>query len=254
MLGNRRLERLCVAPFQPRHYRALFNMARAGNNFREVLRRYLTERGQYPYDLSVRTPIGRFPVRLYNPHDLLTLNEVFFRKDYPTMRNLRVVVDLGSNIGISALYFLTRNQDCRCYLYEPDPRNTAKLRHNLGGLEGRYMLAEKAVAHKAGQVDFGIEPTGRYGGIGAKTGQAITVQCLEINTVLLDVLSKEGRIDILKVDTEGVEIPTVEAIDREMLGRIGRIYVEATPPHRIHAGLFRQRQYGGVCQLIRKAS
>ena len=38
----------------------------------------------------------------------------------------RAVIDLGSNIGISALYFLTRNADCRVWLYEPVPRNVER--------------------------------------------------------------------------------------------------------------------------------
>ena len=122
----------------------------------------------------------------------------------------------------------------------------------MGGFERRYTLTEKAVSHKAGIVEFGIEPTGRYGGIGAKTGQTVAVECLEINAVLREVLEREEFIDILKVDTEGVELPTVEAIHPEFLARINRIYVEATPSQAIHPEMFRRRQYGSVCQLTNK--
>ena len=252
MFGNRRIGRICAAPFQLRHYRALCNMACVCGNFVGNMRRYLTERGEYPYDLNLRTPIGRMPIRLYNPHDLLTLNEIFCRVDYPADRNTRVVVDLGSNIGISALYFLTRNLECFCYLFEPDIRNVAKLKKTLEGMESRYALTEKAVSHVAGQVEFGIESTGRYGGIGAKTGQSVSVECLEINAVLRSVLERADYIDVLKVDTEGVEIPTVEAIQPELLARIKRIYVEATPSQTIRPEMFRRRQYGGVCQLTNR--
>lgn len=227
-------------------------MAWVCGNFGDNLGRYLTERGEYPYDLKLRTPIGRTPMRLYTPHDLLTVNEIFCRVDYPADRNTRVVVDLGSNIGISALYFLTRNLGCFCYLFEPDVRNVAKLKKTLEGMEGRYALTEKAVSHEAGQVEFGIESTGRYGGIGAKTGKSVSVECLEINAVLRSVLERADYIDVLKVDIEGVEIPTVEAIRPELLARIKRIYVEATPSQTIHPEMFRRRQYGGVCQLTNR--
>ena len=63
----------------------------------------------------------------------------------------QVVVDIGSNIGISALYFLTRNPDCRVWLYEPVPRNVERLRANLAGYEDRYTLREAAVAPAAGR-------------------------------------------------------------------------------------------------------
>jgi hypothetical protein len=99
-------------------------------------------------------------------------------------------------------------------------------------------------------MEFGIEATGRYGGIGLRTGHTITVDCLDINDVISDVLSREGTIDILKVDTEGVEIKTVEAIRPELARKIRRIYLEARPSYQLHAGPFRQKQHGSVCHLI----
>ncbi len=61
----------------------------------------------------------------------------------------RVVVDIGSNIGISALYFLTRNPACRCWLYEPVPRNVERLRANLRRLRGPLRAHGGAVADAA---------------------------------------------------------------------------------------------------------
>ena len=37
--------------------------------------------GSYPHDLHLNTPSGRVQPRLYSYHDLLTVNEVFFRRD-----------------------------------------------------------------------------------------------------------------------------------------------------------------------------
>ena len=73
--------------------------------------------------VSVNTPVGMYDMTLYSCHDILTVNEIFCRNDYPASQDLRVVVDIGSNIGISAAYFLTRNNQVRCYLFEPDPKN-----------------------------------------------------------------------------------------------------------------------------------
>ena len=46
-----------------------------------------------------------------------------------------MAVDFGSNIGISALYFLTRNPSVQVYLFEPVPSNIERLRENLKGYE-----------------------------------------------------------------------------------------------------------------------
>ncbi len=49
-------------------------------------------------------------------------------------RDISVVVDFGSNIGISALYFLTRNQDIKVYLFEPVPQNILRLKKKTNKL------------------------------------------------------------------------------------------------------------------------
>ena len=48
--------------------------------------------------------------------------------------------------------------------------------------------------------------------------------------MLREALSLEGRIDFLKIDTEGLENATVSAIDRELLGAIGTICFETRVP------------------------
>ena len=154
---------------------------------------------------------------LYCHDDILTVNEIFCRKDYSAGKNIRNIVDIGSNIGISALYFLTRNNYSYCYLYEPVKSNIEKLKNNLNGFEDRYQLFEFAVSNQEEEVEFEIEDTGRYGRIGIKTGKSIKVQCKHINDVLTGVFEKCNFIDILKIDTEGVEIQTVLAIKGEYL-------------------------------------
>ncbi len=164
--------------------------------------------------------------KIYSYHDMLTVNEVFCREDYRTRNKCKVIVDIGSNIGISALYFLTRNKDSKCYLFEPVPENVEKLKENLKLFEGRYCLEQKAVADKGGELSFGIEATGRYGGLNQETGKSIMVQCLNINDVLNEILNKEQSIDMLKFDTEGSEISTIKSINPDFLNRIKHIYFE----------------------------
>ena len=140
MLANRSRSRVLAAPFQRRHYRALRNMALVYPRFPQNLARYVFERGWYPYTCAVRTPLGVQRPVLYSHHDLLTLNEVFCREDYRAPRDVRVVVDLGANIGLSALYFLTRNPAVRCHLCEPNPTNVERMRRNLAPFARRISV------------------------------------------------------------------------------------------------------------------
>ncbi len=227
---DRDIRRILAAPFNPRHYRALAGMIRCSDGFRaftDTFIRYLLNRGSYPYAIRLNTPTGKIDLNLFSYHDLLTVNEVFFRNDYHCAYDCYVVVDIGSNIGISASYFLTLNKNSYVYLFEPSPVNIPRLKFNLSPFEGRYILQTKAVSLHTGMVSFGIEPTGRYGSISKITGNMIEVPSISINDVLIDVISKHGRIDVLKIDTEGSEEDLVCAIPQNLRKLIRIIFYEA---------------------------
>ncbi|MES2387743.1 MAG: FkbM family methyltransferase [Bacteroidota bacterium] len=252
MIGGRNVGTILGAPFQMRHYRAFFGMPGLYGDFMHNLRRYLLASGPYPYSPVLKTLAGKIQPTLFSHHDLLTVNEIFARRDYETFPETKVVVDFGSNIGISALYFLTHSPKSFVYLFEPLPRNIGRLKANLKGFESRYKLYEKAISTEAGIVDFGVEDTGRYGGIGVQTGESLKVEALDINVVLGDILAKEGHIDILKMDVEGLETKLLLAIKPEFLEKIGNIYMEDKLTKPFYPKLFIARQYGTVCQLINK--
>lgn len=255
MLGDRPLSMIAREILQPRNYLALWSMRRVypRSQWRENCVRYFLARGTYPYACQVLTPVGVAELTLHHPHDMFTVNEVFCRRDYEAGPDLGAVVDIGSNIGVSAMYFLTRNRRSRCYLYEPVPTNAERLRENLAGLEQRYKLTAAAVSDRAGAVSFGVEVSGRYGGIGVPTGRTIQARCLEINDVLDRVLSVEPHIDVLKIDTEGAELRTVRAIRPENLRRIRTIFLELEAPARLHPELFDERFANQTARLTNRS-
>ena len=219
-----------MAPFTGAHYAALWNSLTVYPRPAEVMTRYVFGSGTYPYTCMVRTPLGTQEILLGHADDLQTVTEVFCREDYGAPPDVASVVDIGSNIGVSALYFLTRNSHVRVHLFEPDLRNVARLRQNLAGFEARYELQEGAVADHDGDVDFGIEETGRYGGIGIGRTGTIRVHCRNVNAVLDEALADIDELDILKIDAEGVEEAIVGAIRPDLLGRIKLLYFEVAEP------------------------
>jgi hypothetical protein len=114
--------------------------------------------------------------------------------------------------------------------------------------QGRYEFRECAVSDSDCIVTFGVEDTGLYGGIGADSGKSITVACRDINNVLEDIIEMEGLIDILEIDTEGVEIATVKAIIHDYLSRIRHIFIDARPSDDLLPSIFKQKQYESVYQ------
>jgi FkbM family methyltransferase len=214
--------------FRFANYGALARSIRVYVHPVDALRRYFFGGGPYPTAIGVRTPLGRRDVVVFGGHDVITIHEIFCRRDYRCDRP-RVVVDVGSNIGVSALYFLTRSSSAYCVLYEPLPSNVARLRENLAGLEGRFEVHEAAVATCAGTQAFVVEGTGRYGRLaGTDEGahETIDVQVLDVNDVLAQVIADHGRVDLLKVDTEGLELDTLHAIRTELRQQIGHLAIE----------------------------
>ncbi len=212
--------------FDRRHYLSLVNMFLLCHRPVDFFSRYFLARGEYPAVTNLRTPQGVVSPKMYCYDDSLTVNEIFFRKDYKTGKKIKVFVDIGANIGISSLYFLTRNNLCRGYLYEPVPENLLKLNDNLKGLLGRVNIFKQAVYTSGGKVKFGVESTGRLGGINREMSDYIEVDCVHVNDVLDDVLKKESFIDVLKIDIEGDEIKVVKAIDKRFYDKIGVVYFD----------------------------
>jgi len=254
MLGGRPPRLIVESILEREHYVALARMIRLYPAFPVVAKRYFIGGGRYPSVCQVRTPTGTVAPVVYSHHDIFTVHEIFGREDYRAGPDLGIVVDVGSNIGISALYFLTRNRTSRCYLYEPVPRNIERLCANLAGYEERFSLQRVAVGAAAGTVDFTVEPTGRYGGIGVAGEERIRVPCLAVADVIGEVLALEEEIDLLKIDTEGAEMDTLRAIPAEQLARIRTICFETTVPYNPDPHSFTDSFACQTCRLDRRSA
>ena len=241
-MSQHSIKSFSAALFKKPFYFALINIFIFFKSPLEVLIRYVFEVGNYPKQFFVRTPLGLQCATAFSHHDLITLIECFGKLDYRAPKNISVVVDFGSNIGISALYFLTRNSSIKVYLFEPVPRNIERLRDNLKGFENRYELKECAVGMEEGQLDFACDDTGRYGGL-IKGGapyfsewapeKIIPVKVVAVNQVLDQVLSRHESVDILKIDVEGYETKILSHLKTDVLSRIGRIYVETEDDQKV---------------------
>lgn len=169
------------------------------------------------------------------PHDYATFFEVFCRRDYAETKPGMIVVDIGSNIGITARFFFESGAKF-VFLYEPDKENSDFLKRNIVNFQQSYVLEEKAVSTSTGTGSFEFEKTGRYGrlvddkslndGISRKRTE---VEVVGIADVLSSVLLKFENIDILKIDIEGLELEIVKAIPPHNLARIKMIQYETWP-------------------------
>jgi len=225
-LRDRSLSALVAAPLQRRHWLTLVNMVRTYDQPAAALARYLWNGGRYPWQPGLRTPLGPVTPLLQSYHDLLTVNEVFCRRDYGDAKDCTTVVDIGANVGLAALFFLTRSARTRVWCVEPDPTNVERLRTQLAGFADRVQLVEAAVCPEPeSKVQFA--PAGRYGHITAEVAPGtITVPAVGIGELLDRVLSEVSVIDLVKIDTEGTEEALVAAVPAGLRSRIRAVVYE----------------------------
>ena len=250
--GGRSLSRILRAPFSISHYVTAINVFRYSRAPFRWLLRYLSSAGDYPITGDSITPTGRVELNIKNKYDLKTFNEVFFREDYGCPNDISVFVDVGANIGIASLFFLTRNTSAFGYLYEPDPKNVARVADTLARQAGRFELIEEAVGVEDGTVELITEPSGRFGTTVKQQAHrmsdgSLTVPMRDINRVLSDVVAKHGAVDVLKIDIEGLEVDVVNHIDRDLLAKV-RLIVAECEGSQLDLPDFDIRQYGSVAR------
>lgn len=250
-IGGRDLPTIVKAPFRRPNYAAVLGMVKNCQHPVDAFVRYMRGRGTYPVRFTLRTPMGPVAPTIYSHEDMLTINEIFCRGDYACPGDIRTVVDFGANIGLSALYFLSRNEKAHCYLFEPLSTNVVRLHDNLRGLTSRYELEEVAVGLSDGIVDFGTESSGRLGGIGLKLEGSVRVACRAVAVVLQEILDREHEIDVLKIDIQALEREVLAAIPRSLLRRIRQVFIEQVYDRNPYPDLYNFRQYGSVAHFTR---
>ena len=73
--------------------------------------------------------------------------------------------------------------------------------------------------------------------------------CVNSRTVLENVIAEHGRIDILKVDIEGLEDAVIANIPVELAAKIKKLYVEAIFETNPLAQTHSLVHYGGIAQF-----
>lgn len=126
--------------------------------------------------------------------------------------SVRLVVDLGANIGFSTIYLLSKFPRASAIAVEPHPRQFASLRENLAlnGLEVRtecHAVAAGTRADRMGLTDAGMGST-----LIPASGTGIDVDVIDIFELLTG-----KAVDILKIDIEGGEYPILDDPRFEML-------------------------------------
>jgi len=150
--------------------------------------------------------------------DLLVLEQVFLDREYLVESidpdSIEYIVDLGSNIGVTAMFWAQQYPKAQMVLVEPDPENFELLQRNTAEFRDRCQLLNVAVSDRRGGTTV-FRSDREYGHSILKTDDCVSE--IEVQTLTVpDVLREAGfpRVDLLKMDIEGGEeivMPTIES-------------------------------------------
>lgn len=178
---------------------------------------------------------GTFLTRLSVGMDLMTLYELFGRKDYGEDFTGKVVLDVGAYNGDSAVYFALQGAK-RVIALEPYPPNYALAVDNLRrmGLTERVELLPMALGAESGRLRFHIAPDSPDANSLAPPDSPLQKFIryegeveVEVRTLpaLLDELGLP-EVDFLKLDCEGCEFAVIENLPVEVLRRVRLWHIE----------------------------
>jgi len=187
-------------------------------------------RGQALPEVVVRTPTGNVRVRLRNYESLKTCFSVFCRGDYATPAGSPMTfLDVGANIGIASLYFLSRNSANRIICFEPDQGNLEFLRRNLDQYAERSTICAWALGTTAGTVTLFRAADGKYSSLLPSSRACLPdeIECRVFADALRDFTPLDSPATV-KLDVEGLEPELVRSVDWSDFPRIRRLLCEST--------------------------
>jgi len=171
--------------------------------------RYLAWRALPVPDSIVVTLKSHDRIALRRPpaSDLTVAHEVFVQQIYrPRLAdNVRLVVDIGANVGYSVIYFARMFPRARIIAFEPNSTNVRALARNveLNGLSGRVSI--RNVAAGIGDGTAYMEDRGAASFTTADAG----ARGVKVSVADIFIQLAGEPIDVLKIDCEGAEYPII---------------------------------------------
>jgi len=179
---------------------------------------------------TLQGPRGALPFNLFKTNvSFQVADSIFAGATYPTISfvsEVKTIVDIGANVGAASVYFAIAYPDAKVYAFEPGSAALSLLQQNVEPLRnvtvfpfGLHSREQRlSLFHgKNDSVESSLCPTPRTG----SDSEEIRLVCAP------DFLASQGvhRIDILKIDTEGCEVPILRAL-HPYLPEVKVLYVE----------------------------
>jgi FkbM family methyltransferase len=174
--------------------------------------------GRFEGPATARLRVHDRPVTMHLPDfaAFLVLHEIFALDQYRREEgpDPTTILDLGANIGASAVFYRLLYPAARIICVEPDPAIVPVLTENTRSIGAEVIHA--AVAGSAGEVLFFPSPQSWAGSIVRDGGEGE----VRVPSVTLDDLMERYSPDLIKIDVEGAEYDVFEASTKATAARV----------------------------------
>lgn len=247
-IGKRNLRDFLLRIFDVHSYRSILNFIKIYPNPFSAMWNEIFSLGTYPRTIKINK---RFKIKLYSIHDYSTFNLIFCRKDYFIPKNFDLVIDIGSNIGISVLYWLFNAPNSTVICYEPSSLNYTRLKKNLSLFKKNTIIKKKAVANFSGKRKIFLSKYGVINSIKEKVSNNYEIcDVININKCIKEALKRKKYIDIIKIDVEGFETEILKSIKKEYFNRIAVINIEGYYDKKIIPKYFSFSRLGSATRFV----
>ncbi len=162
--------------------------------------------------------------------DMTLMYEILFKSGHkseyylPTGFNPKVILDIGANIGITSIYFVSKFPNAKIFSFEPLPENYEILKKNTENYKN-IKVFNFGLGKKDEMLDiFLSNDSENFGGgsffpeAGGVSTEKVECEIKNIHDVLVELKIK--GIDLIKIDTEGAEFDILTSLNKEYLSSV----------------------------------
>lgn len=160
-------------------------------------------------------------VFLYEPH----------MKPYFSIKENEIFLDVGANVGLYTYYLAPKCKEV--HAWEPNPRTASILEANTTKC-GNVVVHCEGLGDKEGKFPFHVPKWAGRSGLIIGTAN-YTESFIHISIKRLDSYNFQGRIGLIKVDTEGYEVPVVKGALKTIQTHKPRLILEMHMPYEENA-------------------
>jgi FkbM family methyltransferase len=178
---------------------------------------------------SIDMTINNVSIQIKIPKkEIFRINAIFQEQEYhiPNPGHVRTIVDIGANIGLTAIYFRMLYPISRICCFEPCSSSFGMLKENTASFSGieTYRLAVSDYDGKANlkiHKDNSGQNSLTFDGENFTNRETVMVR--NAYPLLQEMLLT--TVDVLKIDTEGSEVPIMRSLV-PMLPQVRHVLVE----------------------------